>query len=70
MAIWYELGIFALALAFGWWQLHDVKKARAQTRAKREAEARRAAAEAVLTGDTKPAGSPNPSPAAGEPDRQ
>jgi Flp pilus assembly protein TadB len=59
MAIWYELGIFALALAFGWWQLHDVKKARAQTRAKREAEARRAAAEAAAAGGPAAAGSPD-----------
>lgn len=41
MAIWFELGIFVVALAFGWWQLHDVKKARQATQARREAEARR-----------------------------
>ncbi|MEY2803532.1 MAG: hypothetical protein RL657_868 [Pseudomonadota bacterium] len=27
MGIWIELGIFVLALAFGVWQIHDVKKA-------------------------------------------
>jgi hypothetical protein len=27
MAIWFELGIFLVVLAFGMWQLHDVKKA-------------------------------------------
>lgn len=27
MGIWIELGIFVLALAFGMWQIHDVKKA-------------------------------------------
>jgi hypothetical protein len=27
MGIWVELGIFGLALAFGLWQIHDVKKA-------------------------------------------
>jgi Flp pilus assembly protein TadB len=32
MGLWVELGIFGLALAFGLWQLHDVKKAREETR--------------------------------------
>lgn len=36
MGIWIELGIFALALAFGLWQIHDVKKAREATRRQRE----------------------------------
>ena len=27
MGIWIELGVFVLALAFGLWQIHDVKKA-------------------------------------------
>lgn len=40
MAIWFELGIFAIALAFGWWQLHDVKKAREASRRRREAQDR------------------------------
>jgi hypothetical protein len=30
MGMWIELGIFALVLVFAWWQLHDVKKAKAQ----------------------------------------
>ncbi|MDI9330462.1 MAG: hypothetical protein QM527_03950 [Alphaproteobacteria bacterium] len=30
MAIWVELGIFGLALAFGLWQIRDVKKAIAE----------------------------------------
>lgn len=38
MGIWIELGIFALALAFGLWQIHDVKKAREATRRQRELE--------------------------------
>lgn len=33
MGMWIELGIFVLVLAWGFWQLHDVKKARAQTMA-------------------------------------
>jgi len=44
MGIWAELGIFVLALAFGLWQLQDVKKAREITRRQRE-EARRAEAQ-------------------------
>ena len=38
MGIWIELGIFVLALAFGLWQIHDVKKAREATRRQREQE--------------------------------
>ncbi len=30
MGMWIELGIFGLVLVFAWWQLHDVKKAKAQ----------------------------------------
>jgi cytochrome oxidase assembly protein ShyY1 len=33
MGIWIELGIFIVVLLWGVWQLHDVKKAIAQTRA-------------------------------------
>ncbi len=33
MGIWIELGVFAVALAWGLWQLHDVKKAREKTQA-------------------------------------
>ena len=32
MGMWIELGVFVLALAFGIWQIQDVKKAREQTR--------------------------------------
>lgn len=41
MGIWIELGVFGLALAFGLWQIHDVKKAReatARQRAQAQAE--------------------------------
>lgn len=38
MGIWIELGIFAIALGFGLWQIHDVKKAREATRRQRERE--------------------------------
>ena len=36
MGIWIELGVFGLALAFGLWQIHDVKKAREATRRAKE----------------------------------
>ncbi len=32
MGMWIELGVFAIALAFGLWQIHDVKKAREKSR--------------------------------------
>ena len=35
MGIWIELGVFLLALAFGLWQIQDVKKAREATRRQR-----------------------------------
>ncbi|MCU0956408.1 MAG: hypothetical protein MUF55_03490 [Hydrogenophaga sp.] len=38
MGIWIELGIFLLILAFGVWQLHDVKKAQAERRRREAAE--------------------------------
>jgi hypothetical protein len=38
MGIWVELGIFLLVLAFGFWQLHDVKKAQAERRRREAAE--------------------------------
>lgn len=38
MGIWIELGVFAIALAFGLWQIHDVKKAREATRRQMERE--------------------------------
>lgn len=34
MGIWIELGIFLVVIAFGFWQLHDVKKAQAERRAR------------------------------------
>ena len=50
MGIWIELGVFVLALAFGLWQIHDVKKAREWTQrqkaqALKEAQARQASGE-------------------------
>lgn len=40
MGIWIELGVFALALAFGLWQIRDVKKAMAEReRAQKQATA-------------------------------
>lgn len=38
MGIWIELGVFGLALAFGLWQIRDVKKAMAE-RERREKQA-------------------------------
>lgn len=38
MGIWIELGVFVLAIAFGLWQIHDVKKAREASRQRAEAE--------------------------------
>jgi ABC-type nickel/cobalt efflux system permease component RcnA len=38
MALFFELGMFVLALAFGFWQLRDVAKAREQTAAAKLAE--------------------------------
>ena len=35
MGSWIELGVFVLALAFGLWQLHDVKQAREASRRER-----------------------------------
>ncbi|WP_439519159.1 hypothetical protein [Hydrogenophaga sp.] len=44
MAIWMELGIFIVVLAFGVWQLWDVKKAKAE-RLARENVARNSASD-------------------------
>lgn len=38
MGIWIELGVFLVALAFGIWQLRDVKKAQAERRAREASE--------------------------------
>jgi hypothetical protein len=35
MGIWIELGVFFIALAFGIWQLRDVKRAQAERRARK-----------------------------------
>lgn len=35
MAIWFELGIFALAFVFAWWQFRDLRLER-EKREKRE----------------------------------
>jgi len=40
MGIWVELGVFVLALAFGLWQIHDVKKAREASRQRRRGRTR------------------------------
>ncbi len=39
MGIWLELGIFLLVIVWGIWQLYDVKKAQAKTRAEKAAQA-------------------------------
>ena len=62
MGIWVELGIFGLALAFGLWQIHDVKKAREATRRQREREQEQAA-------QASRAQPPTDGPAPGETDR-
>lgn len=33
MGMWIELGLFLLVIVWGFWQLHDVKKAQAKTQA-------------------------------------
>lgn len=33
MGMWIELGLFLLVFVWGFWQLHDVKKAQAKTQA-------------------------------------
>ena len=58
MGIWVELGIFGLALAFGLWQLYDVKQARKETRRRKEQaleqEREQAKAQAGAGGPTDP----------------
>ena len=41
MGIWIELGVFIVVLLWGVWQLHDVKKAQARTRADKARQAAR-----------------------------
>ncbi len=38
MGIWLELGIFLIVIAFGLWQIHDVKKAREATQRRKAQE--------------------------------
>lgn len=38
MGIWIELGVFGLVFVFAFWQMHDVRKAQAETRRQREME--------------------------------
>lgn len=37
MGIWVELGVFGIALGFGLWQLYDVRQARRESAARRQA---------------------------------
>ncbi len=37
MGIWMELGIFVLVLAFGMWQIHDVKRELRKGKTRKEA---------------------------------
>jgi len=46
MGIWLELGVFLVVLAFGFWQLHDVKKA---IRERKALEARNKSAASATT---------------------
>jgi hypothetical protein len=39
MGIWIELGLFIVVLVWAVWQLHDVKKALARTRAEKARQA-------------------------------
>jgi hypothetical protein len=55
MGIWLELGIFLVVIAFGFYQLHDVKKAQRERRAREQAEK---ATEA--TANSQPMGSDRP----------
>jgi hypothetical protein len=51
MGIWIELGIFLVVIAFGFHQLHDVKKAQAERRAREQAtKASEAGADSPSTG--------------------
>ena len=55
MGIWLELGIFGLVLAFAFWQMHDVRKAQAQTRAQRALEKAQAQDAAEAANSKEPA---------------
>jgi hypothetical protein len=55
MGIWIELGIFLVVIAFGFYQLHDVKKAQRERRAREQAaKASEAAPEDQQTGAREP----------------
>ncbi len=47
MGIWIELGVFGLVFVFAFWQMHDVRKAKEQTRQQREREKAQQEAEQV-----------------------
>lgn len=51
MGIWIELGVFALALAFGLWQIHDVKQAQKKT-ARERAQAKASGGPGQASGPT------------------
>lgn len=55
MGIWIELGLFLGFIIFGFWQLHDVKKAQAERQAReRVTQQRQAAINDPSTGDREP----------------
>jgi len=55
MGIWIELGIFLVVIAFGFYQLHDVKKAQVERRAREQAaKASEADSESQPTGTRTP----------------
>lgn len=58
MGIWIELGVFALALAFGLWQIRDANKAREESRRQREREAARQGQQAPEEEANGPSGPP------------
>ena len=55
MGIWMELGIFGLVFVFAFWQMHDVRKAQAQTRAQRALEKAQAQEAAEAANSKEPA---------------
>jgi hypothetical protein len=63
MGIWIELGVFLLALAWGLWQLHDLKQER-RKREQRQREEAAAAASLAANPAAPPAAAPAAAPAA------
>lgn len=60
MGIWLELGIFIVVLGWCFWQLYDVKQAKAQTALKKLADAQKAQGlQAAQTSGEGPAVPPN-----------